>query len=112
MPGDRIMGLDKPSGGNTSHGYYTPNGRKVSGASIFFVSLPYKVNPQSGYIEYDKLEERALNFSLKILICGGRSYPRECDYARLRLVADKCGALLMCDMTQISGLIAAKVGIL
>ncbi|RZB97632.1 serine hydroxymethyltransferase 7 isoform X2 [Glycine max] len=47
LPGDRIMGLDTPSGGNTSHGYYTPNGKKVSGASIFFESLPYKecVNP-------------------------------------------------------------------
>lgn len=108
LPGDRIMGLDTPSGGNTSHGYYTPNGRKVSGASIFFESLPYKVNPQTGYIDYDKLEERALDFRPKILICGGSSYPREWDYARLRQIADRCGAVLMCDMAQISGLIAAK----
>ncbi|XP_057466078.1 serine hydroxymethyltransferase 7-like isoform X1 [Actinidia eriantha] len=107
-PGERIMGLDTPSGGNTSHGYYTPNGRKVSGASIFFESLPYKVNPQTGYIDYDKLEERALDFRPKILICGGSSYPREWDYARLRQIADKCGAVLMCDMAQISGIIAAK----
>ncbi|KAK9286714.1 hypothetical protein L1049_015117 [Liquidambar formosana] len=108
LPGDRIMGLDTPSGGNTSHGYYTPNGRKVSGASIFFESLPYKVNPQTGYIDYDKLEERALDFRPKILICGGSSYPRELDYARFRQIADKCGAVLLCDMAQISGLIAAK----
>lgn len=109
LPGDRIMGLDTPSGGNTSHGYYLPNGRKVSGASIFFESLPYKVNPQTGYIDYDKLEERALDFRPKILICGGSSYPREWDYARFRQIADKCGAVLLCDMAQISGLIAAKV---
>ncbi|PPD75094.1 hypothetical protein GOBAR_DD27981 [Gossypium barbadense] len=64
------MGLDTPSGGNTSHGYYTPHGRKVSSASIFFESLPYKVNPQTGYIDYEKLEERALDFRPKILICG------------------------------------------
>ncbi|KAA8536557.1 hypothetical protein F0562_029035 [Nyssa sinensis] len=108
LPGDRIMGLDTPSGGNTSHGYYTPNGRKVSGASIFFESLPYKVNPQTGYIDYDKLEERALDFRPKILICGGSSYPREWDYAKFRQIADKCGAVLMCDMAQISGLVAAK----
>ncbi|XVF01146.1 hypothetical protein REPUB_Repub04eG0063400 [Reevesia pubescens] len=108
LPGDRIMGLDTPCGGNTSHGYYTPNGRKVSGASIFFESLPYKVNPQTGYIDYEKLEERALDFRPKILICGGSSYPREWDYARFRQIADKCGAVLMCDMAQISGLIAAK----
>ncbi|PSS26755.1 Serine hydroxymethyltransferase like [Actinidia chinensis var. chinensis] len=108
LPGDRIMGLDTPSGGNTSHGYYTPNGRKVSGASIFFESLPYKINPQTGYIDYDKLEERALDFRPKILICGGSSYPREWDYARFRQIADKCGAVVMCDMAQISGLVAAK----
>ncbi|KAI4298982.1 hypothetical protein L6164_032484 [Bauhinia variegata] len=108
LPGDRIMGLDTPSGGNTSHGYYTPNGKKISGASIFFGSLPYKVNPQTGYIDYDKLEERALDFRPKILICGGSSYPREWDYARFRHIADKCGAVLMCDMAQISGLVAAK----
>ncbi|KAK4769366.1 hypothetical protein SAY86_027516 [Trapa natans] len=108
LPGDRIMGLDTLSGGNTSHGYYTPNGRKVSGASIFFDSLPYKVNSQTGYIDYDKLEERALDFRPKILICGGSSYPREWDYARFRQIADKCGAVLLCDMAQISGLIAAK----
>lgn len=108
LPGDRIMGLDTLSGGNTSHGCYTPHGRKVSGASIFFESLPYKVNPQTGYVDYDKLEERALDFRPKILICGGSSYPREWDYARLRQIADKCGAILMCDMAQISGLIAAK----
>ncbi|GAB4848114.1 Serine hydroxymethyltransferase 7 [Ancistrocladus abbreviatus] len=108
LPGDRIMGLDTLSGGNTSHGCYTPNGRKVSGASIFFESFPYKVNPQTGYIDYEKLEERAMDFRPKILICGGSSYPREWDYARLRQIADKCGAVLMCDMAQISGLISAK----
>lgn len=109
LPGDRIMGLDTPSGGNTSHGYYTPNGRKVSGASIFFESLPYKINTLTGLIDYDKLEERALDFRPKILICGGSSYPREFDYARFRMIADKCGAVLMCDMAQISGFVAAKV---
>lgn len=108
LPGDRIMGLDTPSGGNTSHGYYLPNGRKVSGASIFFESLSYKVDPQTGYVDFDKLEERALDFRPKILICGGSSYPREWDYAKFRQIADKCGAVLVCDMAQISGLIAAK----
>ncbi|XP_040952769.1 serine hydroxymethyltransferase 7 [Gossypium hirsutum] len=109
LPGDRIMGLDTPSGGNTSHGYYTPHGRKVSSASIFFESLPYKVNPQTGYIDYEKLEERALDFRPKILICGGSSYSREWDYGRFRQIVDKCGAVLLCDIAQINGLIAAKV---
>ncbi|OAY67968.1 serine hydroxymethyltransferase 7-like [Ananas comosus] len=108
LPKDRIMGMDPPSGGHVSHGYYTPSGKKISGASIFFESLSYKVNPQTGYIDYDKLEERAMDFHPKILICGGSSYPREWDYARFRQIADKCGAVLMCDMAHISGIVAAK----
>ncbi|GLT69467.1 hypothetical protein SLA2020_416160 [Shorea laevis] len=109
QPGDRIMGLDSPSGGHMSHGYYQPGGKKISAASIFFESFPYKINPQTGYIDYDRLEEKALDYRPKILICGGSSYPREWDYARFRQIADRCGAVLMCDMAQISGLIAAKV---
>lgn len=108
QPGDRIMGLDSPSGGHMSHGYYQPGGKKVSAASIFFESFPYKVNPQTGYIDYDKLEEKSLDYRPKILICGGSSYPREWDYARFRQIADRCGAVLMCDMAHISGLVAAK----
>lgn len=108
QPKDRIMGLDSPSGGHLSHGYYTSSGKKVSGASIFFESLPYKVNPQTGYIDFEKLEERALDFRPKILICGGSAYPREWDYARFRQIAEKSGAILMCDMAHISGLVAAQ----
>ncbi|KAG7592578.1 Serine hydroxymethyltransferase-like domain [Arabidopsis thaliana x Arabidopsis arenosa] len=108
MPGERIMGLDSPSGGHMSHGYYTPGGKKVSGASIFFESFPYKVDPRTGYIDYDKLEEKALDYRPKILICGGSSYPRDWEFPRFRHIADKCGAVLMFDMAQISGLVAAK----
>ncbi|CAK8566298.1 unnamed protein product [Lathyrus sativus] len=107
-PGDRIMGLDSPSGGHLSHGFYTHGGKKVSAASIFFETLSYKVNPMTGYIDYDKLEEKAADYRPKILICGGSSYPREWDYGRFRKIADKCGAVLMCDMAHISGLVAAK----
>ncbi|XP_022773187.1 serine hydroxymethyltransferase 6-like [Durio zibethinus] len=108
LPGDRIMGLDSPSGGHMSHGWYMPGGKKVSAASIFFESFPYKVHPQTGYIDYNKLEEKALDYRPKIVICGGSSYPREWDYARFRQIADRCGAVLMCDMAHISGLVAAK----
>ncbi|KAF5739712.1 Serine hydroxymethyltransferase 6 isoform 1 [Tripterygium wilfordii] len=109
LPGDRIMGLDSASGGHMSHGYYTPSGKRISAASIFFETLPYKVNPQTGYIDHDKLEEKALDFRPKILICGGSSHPREWNYLRFRQIADKCGAVLMCDMAQIRGLVAAKI---
>jgi glycine hydroxymethyltransferase len=107
-PHDRIMGLDLPSGGHLTHGYYTSK-KKISASSIFFESMPYQVDPKTGYLDYDKLEENALLFQPKILIAGASAYPREWDYARLRAIAEKCGAYLMMDMAHISGLVSAGV---
>ena len=107
-PHDRIMGLDLPSGGHLTHGYQTAK-KKISSTSIFFESMPYQVRPDNGLVDYEQLEANARLFHPKLIICGGSAHPREWDYARLRKIADENGALLMCDMAHISGLIVAQV---
>ena len=103
-PHDRIMGLDLPSGGHLTHGFYTHK-KKISATSIFFESLPYHVGPDER-VDYDELEKQARLFRPKMIICGASAYPRDFDYSRFRKIADDVGALLMCDMAHISGLVA------
>lgn len=102
---DRIMGLDLPHGGHLSHGYQTDN-KKISMVSKFFESIPYRLNEDTGLIDYDECEKFALRIRPKILIAGTSAYSRLIDYARMRQIADKCGALLLADMAHISGLVA------
>jgi glycine hydroxymethyltransferase len=105
-PHDRIMGLDLPSGGHLSHGYYTGK-NKVSSTSIVYESLPYTIK-EDGYIDYDNLEHLASVFKPKLIICGASAYPRDFDYKRFREIADINKSYLLCDMSHISGFIATK----
>ncbi|KAF2144770.1 uncharacterized protein K452DRAFT_245888 [Aplosporella prunicola CBS 121167] len=107
-PHERLMGLDLPHGGHLSHGYQTPQ-KKISAVSTYFETFPYRVNLDTGLIDYDQLEQNALMYRPKVLVAGTSAYCREIDYKRMREIADKVGCYLMMDMAHISGLVAAGV---
>ncbi|CAK9143972.1 unnamed protein product [Ilex paraguariensis] len=107
-PHDCIMGLDLPHGGHLSHGFMTSK-RHVSGTSIYFESMLYRLDESTGIVDYDMLEKTANLFRPKLIIAGASAYPRDFDYPRMRKIADAVGAFLMMDMAHISGLVAASV---
>jgi glycine hydroxymethyltransferase len=99
-PGDTFMGLDLSHGGHLTHG----SGVNMSG--MWFKAVSYGVN-ENGLIDYDAMEKTALEHKPKLIVGGASAYSREWDYARMRDIADKIGALLMIDMAHPAGLIAA-----
>jgi glycine hydroxymethyltransferase len=79
----------------------------VSASALFFSSKQYKVNTETGFIDYDGLAKMAEEWKPKVIIAGFSAYPRDLDYKRFREIADSVGAYLLADMAHISGLVAS-----
>ncbi|MCX6306123.1 MAG: serine hydroxymethyltransferase [Bacteroidetes bacterium] len=99
-PGDTFMGLDLSHGGHLSHG------SPVNSSGILYKAVAYQVEQETGMIDYDKMEEKALALKPKLIIAGASAYSRDWDYKRMRSIADKIGALLLADIAHPAGLIA------
>ena len=102
-PGDIFMGLDLDHGGHLSHG------SEVNTSGLLYRHIGYTLNRETGRIDYDAMEQLALQHKPKLIIGGGSAYSREWDYKRMRKIADEVGALLMIDMAHPAGLIAGGV---
>lgn len=100
-PGDTFMGLDLAQGGHLTHG------SPVNMSGILYKAVAYGLNPDTGLVDYDKMEALALEHKPKLIIGGASAYSREWDYERMRAIADKVGAILWVDMAHPAGLIAA-----
>lgn len=100
QPGDKILGLDLSMGGHLTHGSPVNFSGKLYRASF------YGVKKETGIVDYEMLEEKALLEKPKLIICGASAYSRDWDYERIRKVADQIGAFVYCDMAHPAGLIA------
>ncbi len=99
-PGDKILGFDLSHGGHLTHG------SAVNFSGKLYEPHFYGVKKDTGYVDYDQLKKVALAEKPKMIICGASAYSRDWDYAFIRKVADKIGALVLADISHPAGLIA------
>jgi len=102
-PGDTVLGMSLDHGGHLTHG------AKISFSGRLYNSVQYGLNEATGEIDYDQVEALALEHKPKMIIAGFSAYSRVVDWQRFRDIADKVGAVFMCDIAHVAGLIAAGV---
>ncbi len=102
-PGDTILGLDLSHGGHLTHG------SPVNLSGILYRAVAYEVKEETGTIDYDQMERKAMQEKPKMIIAGASAYSRDWDYERIRNIADKVGAILISDIAHPAGLIAKKL---
>ena len=100
QPGDTVLGLNLAHGGHLTHGHH------LNFSGKFYRIVPYGVTKETETIDYDDLEKLAEKERPKLIIGGGSAYPRIIDFARMRQIADKVGALFLVDMAHFAGLVA------
>jgi glycine hydroxymethyltransferase len=99
-PGDTILAMDLSHGGHLTHG------APVSHMGKLFNFVRYKTDPSDGWIDFDAVLRTAKSCRPKLVLCGYTSYPRDCNYAEFRRIADAVGAIAMADVSHVGGLIA------
>ncbi|QWB99981.1 serine hydroxymethyltransferase [Mycoplasmatota bacterium] len=102
-PGDKVLGMALDQGGHLTHGH------PLSFSGIDYDFYPYFVDKETETINYDELEEKALEIKPKLIVAGASAYPRIIDFKRFKAICDKVDALFMVDMAHIAGLVAAKL---
>ena len=102
-PGDTMMGMLLPAGGHLTHG------SSVNMSGKLFNVVPYGINEETGYIDYDQVMDLAKQCKPRLIVAGASAYPRVIDFKKFREIADAVGAYLMVDMAHIAGLVAAGV---
>ncbi len=100
QPGDTLMGMDLSAGGHLTHG------ASVNLSGKLYRSVPYGIDPDTGRIDYDRLEDMVKEHRPKLLVAGASAYPRAIDFKTFAEIAHRYGALLMVDMAHIAGLVA------
>lgn len=102
-PGETLLGMSLDAGGHLTHG------ARVSSSGKYYHSISYGLDEATGLLDYQQVEDLAVEHKPRLIVAGGSAYPRQIDFKRFRAIADKVGALLMVDMAHFAGLVAGGV---